>query len=176
MILFSGSSFPKAKPKQTLVTVIRLAILRYFFLPIYAKWWVAQTSPQLFVILLCLYISQMINWGIYTFHANRVEPNNSEVGFYIDNILKIKCMVESTPILILDILRDTNQNCICFSFQTTVPISELLIPIALGLVLSLIHSQIVATNTCNGVNSNRKRTISSGKPRERVRRRRRITR
>lgn len=135
--LVRGSSFPKAKPKQTLVTVIRLAILRYFFLPIYAKWWVAQTSPQLFVILLCLYISQMINWGIYTFHANRVEPNNSE---------------------------------------TTVPISELLIPIALGLVLSLIHSQIVATNTCNGVNSNRKRTISSGKPRERVRRRRRITR
>lgn len=61
-----GSTFPKAKPKQSLFTVIRLAVLRYLFLPIYAQWWVKQTSPNVFGLLLFLYTTQMINWAVYT--------------------------------------------------------------------------------------------------------------
>lgn len=35
----TGSTFPKAKPKQSLLTVLRLAVVRYLLLPLYAKWY-----------------------------------------------------------------------------------------------------------------------------------------
>lgn len=71
--LVRGSTFPKAKPKQTLLTVLYLAALRLIFLPIYAKWWVYQTSPKVFVFLLTLYLLQMFNWGVYSFNVHRID-------------------------------------------------------------------------------------------------------
>lgn len=64
-----GSTFPKAKPKQSLLTVLYLSILRYFFLPLYARWWVKETSAKVFVLLLSLYVLQMINLAIYSLHV-----------------------------------------------------------------------------------------------------------
>lgn len=72
---FLGSSFPKAKPKQSLLTVIRLAILRYLFLPIYAKWWVGHTSFKLYFLFLLIYIGQMFNWAIYMNHIHKIVEN-----------------------------------------------------------------------------------------------------
>lgn len=46
--------------------MIRLAVLRYLFLPVYAQWWVKQTSANVFGLLLFLYTTQMINWAVYT--------------------------------------------------------------------------------------------------------------
>lgn len=69
----TGSSFPKAKPKQTLLTVLRLAVLRLFLLPIYAKWWVEQTSPKIFIFLLALYVLQLFNWGIYSYNIRKTD-------------------------------------------------------------------------------------------------------
>lgn len=74
-----GSSFPKAKPKQSLLTVFKLAISRFVFFPIYAKWWVEQTSPKIFTFLLLLYVLQMINWGIYSFNAHKVHESEVEL-------------------------------------------------------------------------------------------------
>lgn len=51
-------------------------MLRYLLLPLYAQWWVKQTSPNTFGLLLFLYITQMINWAIYTYNVNRIETNN----------------------------------------------------------------------------------------------------
>lgn len=64
-----GSTFPKAKPKQSLLTVLYLSLLRYFFLPLYARWWVKETSAKVFVLLLTLYLVQMVNWAIYSLHV-----------------------------------------------------------------------------------------------------------
>ncbi|XP_055919585.1 protein phtf [Eupeodes corollae] len=134
--LVRGSTFPKAKPKQSLSTVIRLAILRYFLLPVYAKWWVQQTSHKVFGLLLFLYVTQMISWSVYTFK-------------------------------ILHRLDD--------DVEHIVSISELLIPMALSLILSFIHSQIVATSSGSGLSSKQHRySNAGGKPRERVKRRRKI--
>lgn len=69
----TGSSFPKAKPKQTLLTVLRLAVLRLFLLPVYAKWWVEQTSPKIFIFLLALYVLQLFNWSIYSYNIHRTD-------------------------------------------------------------------------------------------------------
>lgn len=77
MCFHPGSTFPKAKPKQSLLTVLRLAVLRLIFLPLYAKWWVQQTSPKVFAFLLTLYLLQMFNWGIYSYNNNKaVETEN----------------------------------------------------------------------------------------------------
>ncbi|XP_055837141.1 protein phtf isoform X2 [Episyrphus balteatus] len=134
--LVRGSTFPKAKPKQSLSTVIRLAILRYFLLPVYAKWWVRQTSHKVFGLLLFLYVTQMISWAVYTF--------------------KILHRLDS-------------------DVEHIVSISELLIPMALSLILSFIHSQIVATSSGSSVSSKQQRySNSTGKPRDRVKRRKKL--
>jgi hypothetical protein len=67
--LVRGSTFPKAKPKQSLNRVLYLSVLRYFFLPLYARWWVKETSAKVFVLLFSLYLLQMINFAIYSLHV-----------------------------------------------------------------------------------------------------------
>jgi len=82
--LVRGSTFPKAKPKQTLLTVVRLAFLRYFFLPLYAKWWILQTSPYIFLVLLILYITQLISWTAYSFSFRHSNNNNVTISKNLD--------------------------------------------------------------------------------------------
>ncbi|XP_055374027.1 protein phtf [Condylostylus longicornis] len=137
--LVRGSTFPKAKPKQTLLTVVRLAILRYFFLPLYAKWWILQTSPQIFLVLLILYITQLISWTAYSFSFRH---NNSK------------------------------------NFDYSYPTAEIVIPILLGLTLSLIHSQIVATSSTN-TNTRARRKLSfnsfGNKSKDTIKRRKKLS-
>lgn len=74
--LVRGSYFQKLKPKQSLLTVLYLSVIRYLFLPLYTRWWVIQTSGKVFMLLLTLYVLQMINWAIYSLHINKVlSPN-----------------------------------------------------------------------------------------------------
>lgn len=77
--LVRGSSFPKAKPKQSLVTVLKLSVLRFVLLPIYARWWVEQTSPRIFSTLLLLYLMQMFNCAVYSYNVHGLD--DSEVSF-----------------------------------------------------------------------------------------------
>lgn len=71
--LVRGSLFPKAKPKQGLVTVLRLAVQRMALLPLYAKWWADQTSPKIVTFLVSLYLMQMFNVGVYTYNMHRLD-------------------------------------------------------------------------------------------------------
>lgn len=80
MCSFTGSTFPKAKPKQPLLTILRLAVLRLIFLPLFSKWWVQQTSPKVFAFLLTLYLLQMFNWGIYSYHVNKATETETDVS------------------------------------------------------------------------------------------------
>lgn len=138
--LVRGSTFPKAKPKQTLLTVIRLALLRYLLLPLYAQWWVKQTTPNAFGFILCLYVTQLINWAIYIMHSNRIAPlvYDQEVNATIADD-------DATTVA------DKQQ-----SEENADLLSALLIPCALSLLISLIHSQIVATNTAPGSSTKNK--------------------
>ncbi|XP_020815366.1 putative homeodomain transcription factor isoform X1 [Drosophila serrata] len=132
--LVRGSTFPKAKPKQSLLTVIRLAILRYLLLPLYAQWWVKQTSPNAFGFILVLYLTQLVNWAIYVLHSN----SHTEPLVY-DKPLNGTLLQTGTAGEDADKHEDHADL-----------LSALLIPCALSLLISLIHSQIVATNTATG--------------------------
>ncbi|XP_011498540.1 PREDICTED: putative homeodomain transcription factor [Ceratosolen solmsi marchali] len=66
--LVRGSSFPKAKPKHRLGTIIYLAIQRLLFLPFNAHWWIQQTSPRIYIFFLLLYGLQILNIYIYFNH------------------------------------------------------------------------------------------------------------
>lgn len=148
MYFFStGSTFPKAKPKQTLLTVIRLAILRYLLLPLYAQWWVKQTTPNAFGFILCLYITQLINWAVYIMHSNRLVPL-----VYVQETNATTTVDADVPAAAaVDKQQQQQQN----AEENADLLSALLIPCALSLLISLIHSQIVATNTAPGGVSNK---------------------
>ncbi|EDW77037.1 uncharacterized protein Dwil_GK22139 [Drosophila willistoni] len=136
--LVRGSTFPKAKPKQSLLTVIRLAILRYLLLPLYAQWWVKQTTPNAFGFILLLYMTQLINWAIYILHSNRIVPlvYERQVANATDDGTNGTAYVNTAE-------TDSTE-------EHDDLLSALLIPSALSLLISLIHSQIVATNTSGG--------------------------
>ncbi|ALC42179.1 phtf [Drosophila busckii] len=164
--LVRGSTFPKAKPKQTLLTVIRLAILRYLLLPLYAQWWVKQTTPNAFGLILCLYITQLINWGIYVINSDHIAPLVYDSN---PNVTLVEADAGDKP----------------HPEENVDLLSALLIPCALSLLISLIHSQIVATNSSSGSNNKnklRKFSLSSyndkpNAPREqRLRRRKKFVR
>uniref|UniRef100_T1PJG5 Male germ-cell putative homeodomain transcription factor n=1 Tax=Musca domestica TaxID=7370 RepID=T1PJG5_MUSDO len=148
--LVRGSSFPKAKPKQSLTTVIRLSILRYIFLPLYAQWWVKQTSRNAFGLLFVLYLTQMINWAVYTCNVNRLEAT-AALNVSSDSITTTTTATNLSQTITNNDEKSENDH--------IVSLSELLIPMALSLLLSLIHSQIVATNIAQvgGVKCKRRR-------------------
>lgn len=75
--LVRGSSFPKAKPQQSLGAVILLAGLRLLFMPLYARWWVQQTSRKVFACFLVLYLLKMIKWAIFSYHTRRSSGENA---------------------------------------------------------------------------------------------------
>ncbi|KAL0274911.1 UNVERIFIED_CONTAM: hypothetical protein PYX00_002933 [Menopon gallinae] len=106
--LVRGSSFPKAKPKHGLITVTKLAFIRWLFLPLYSYWWIQQTCFSIFSLLLILYILEICNLVIYfKFQDNQILEH---VSAY-----------------------------------------EVVIPAAMMLVLSIIHSQIVSTNSSSSL-------------------------
>ncbi|EDW89082.1 protein phtf [Drosophila yakuba] len=150
--LVRGSTFPKAKPKQSLLTVIRLAILRYVLLPLYAQWWVKQTTPNAFGFILVLYLTQLSNWAIYVLHSSRIVPlvyENQSNG----TLLQTEADGDISD-------KDADKE---YEEHADL-LSALLIPCALSLLISLIHSQIVATNTATsgsgGSSKNKLRRIS----------------
>ncbi|XP_035906317.1 putative homeodomain transcription factor isoform X2 [Anopheles stephensi] len=124
--LVRGSTFPKAKSKLSILTVLYLAALRILLLPVYARWWVQQTSPGVFLLLLMLYLLQMLNLGIYSY-CSRSAPS----------------VADGEP-----------KGATTEPVEHIVTISDFLIPLALSLLLSVIHSQIVATaSNSNGSSS-----------------------
>lgn len=154
-----GSTFPKAKPKQSLFTVLQLAVLRYLLLPLYAKWWIAQTSARIFAYLLFLYVMQMLNWTIYTYNVNRsyTALNDSDTCDARDRSSSSKSSPPSSS--------PTNE---------FISVTDLLVPMALSLLLSLIHSQIVATASSNLITAdkhNKNQFQQHRKRRERKKRR-----
>lgn len=76
--LVRGSSFTKAKPKHGIITVARLASLRFLLLPLYSKWWVQQTSGRIFLLLLSLYVLQLFNIAVYSYNTSKLPEDATE--------------------------------------------------------------------------------------------------
>ncbi|XP_011196587.2 protein phtf [Zeugodacus cucurbitae] len=174
--LVRGSTFPKAKPKQSLITVIRLALLRYFFLPVFSRWWVKQTSPNTFAVLLLMYITQMVTWAVYTFNVHRfggIDNSKSPASLMDTNLTRSNATKADAEYA-------TNLE----EEEHVVTLSDLIIPMVLGMLLSFIHSQIVATNILTSAKSKHRRCSNasqSGRPprqngENRVRRRKKLVR
>jgi hypothetical protein len=136
-----GSAFPKAKAKHGLFKVTRQALLRFLFLPIYHVWWTEQSTPRLFTVFLTLYLAQIFivilhlnlipSWLLYTFVNNGTATSwNTTAATVTPRPFgpSNSHLPDSGDILISDI-------------QT----SEILSPIFLMIVLTILHSQIVAT-------------------------------
>lgn len=87
--LVRGSSFTKAKPKHGFLTVARHATLRLIFMPLYAKWWVKETSGKIFAVFLLLYLSEFVNIGIYFYNTSRLPAEVLKVQFYREFINKV---------------------------------------------------------------------------------------
>ncbi|XP_041773713.1 protein phtf isoform X2 [Anopheles merus] len=128
--LVRGSTFPKAKSKLSILTVLYLAALRFLLLPVYARWWVQQTSPGVFLLLLTLYLLQMLNLGIYSYCARSPPPPSPSSTDTATGSDGAEANAKLPPTDTVDHI---------------VTISDFLIPLALSLLLSVIHSQIVAT-------------------------------
>lgn len=84
--------------------MVRLALLRFLLLPLYANWWMRQTCSSLFLLLFLLYITQMMNWAIYTLHINSREMQsihisiNNQTGYLEEDKLKMDKNTISTQI------------------------------------------------------------------------------
>lgn len=166
--LVRGSTFPKAKPKQSLFTVLQLAVLRYLLLPLYAKWWIAQTSARIFAYLLFLYVMQMLNWIIYTYNVNRsyIKLNDSDTCDASDRSRSSGSTITTTTTK-----SSSSSSTVVNEF---ISITDLLVPMSLSLLLSLIHSQIVATASSNLITAdkhNKSQFQQHRKRRERKKRR-----
>ena len=59
--LIAGSTFPKAKPQSGIWLAGLQGITRLVFLPLYAQWWIRETSFTGFFSVLFLYISVLVS-------------------------------------------------------------------------------------------------------------------
>ncbi|XP_048518423.1 protein phtf isoform X9 [Dendroctonus ponderosae] len=121
--LVRGSSFTKAKPQHGFVKVARMATFRCFLMPFYAKWWIRQTSSIFFAFILFLYIVQTVNVAFFYMFTQSSAPNPLEVSF------------------------GSGSRAGGMSIGRFQGISwmEVVVPLLMAWLLSLIHSQIVAT-------------------------------
>lgn len=109
---------------------------RWLFLPLYSYWWIQQTCFSIFSLLLVLYILEICNLVIYfKFQENQIlevsvgRYNFKEVAFFCENNMVLSF----------------------FFLCQHVSAYEVVIPAAMMLVLSIIHSQIVSTNSSSSV-------------------------
>lgn len=79
-MIIIGSSFTKAKPQHGFMKVARMATLRWLLMPLYANWWMRQTSGRFFSIILILYIVQMVNIVLYFVYTYTFSYSDFEVS------------------------------------------------------------------------------------------------
>ncbi|XP_046914500.2 putative homeodomain transcription factor [Dermatophagoides farinae] len=122
--LISGSAYTmKSKSQQGWISMLFQAILRVVFFPLYLRWWAEQTSACLVALLFILYIMQIISIRFY-YQKNLSTFNNTSF---------------------------TNSSSTSNSMKSNefaeISATEVLMPIAMMIVLGIIHTQIVGTKS-----------------------------
>lgn len=124
--LIRGSAFTKAKPKQGCIATTCLGILRVLLFPFFIKWWTDQTNKALCVLLSVLYFLQLSSMYMY-FNFDQVSDDLTSPCER--NVLK-------------EALED-------------VPTSEVLVPVIMLVILSVIQSHIAASHSLDERSRNR---------------------
>ncbi|KAI7684958.1 Putative homeodomain transcription factor, partial [Sarcoptes scabiei] len=137
--LISGSAFTmKSKSQQGWISMLIHAIFRVLFFPLYLNWWSKQTNSQVIGLLFILYCLQLVS-----------------IRFYYQ-----KNLTSSSSASSLSNLSDSNESFLSASSSTKqsneyleIPSTEILMPIAMMIVLGIIHMQIVGMKNFKSSNS-----------------------
>ncbi|XP_027194175.2 putative homeodomain transcription factor [Dermatophagoides pteronyssinus] len=124
--LISGSAYTmKSKSQQGWISMLFQAILRVAFFPLYLRWWAEQTSAFLVTLLFILYIMQIISIRLY--YQKNITTTFNNASFNSSTATNSSSTSNSTK---------SNE----FS---EISATEVLMPIAMMIVLGIIHTQIV---------------------------------
>ncbi|KAI2801742.1 Male germ-cell putative homeodomain transcription factor, partial [Blomia tropicalis] len=149
--LISGSAYTvKPKSQQGWLSSFGHAIVRVLFFPLYFKWWSERTNATLTSLLLLLYLLQGVALRLYYHRGITFFTIQNLPAAFASNVTKANYSSTSKS------NSSTNE----FS---EVPPTEVLMPIAMMLVLGVIHTQIVGTKSSNShstIGSNNRKTSS----------------
>lgn len=130
--LISGSAYTmKSKSQQGWLSSFVNAIIRVLFLPLYLRWWSERTSPRLTSLLLILYILQVAVLRIY----------------YHRGITSLTA--QNLPLTLNKTFSSFSGSSVKSNEFSEVSPTEVLMPIAMMLILGVIHMQIVGTKSYN---------------------------
>lgn len=160
--LIRGSAFTKAKPKQGYVATTYLGILRVVFFPFCMSWWCQQTNRVVTLMLFLLYAAQLASMYLYFYpvsaiHSIRhydlwqvlcffmppfhpflgIQPWTGQ-GRTSDNVksdIGEKTTHDSSDVQ--SVLKELDE----------IPASEVLTPVIMFLILSIIQSHIAASHS-----------------------------
>lgn len=116
--LIRGSAFTKAKPKQGCIATTCIGIIRVLLYPFFMKWWTDQTNKALSTLFCLMYLLQVSSMYMY---FNFDQKSDDLTSSCERNALK-------------EALED-------------VPTSEVLVPVIMLLILSVIQSHIAASHS-----------------------------
>lgn len=142
--LIRGSAFTKAKPQQGFIATTYLGIIRVLLFPFYLKWWSNQTNRFICTLLSVLYGLQLSSMYIYFNYHSLVSDSLPSDG----NILSLNnsSTSSSTSHSHVDGAKITATRQISTDFDE-IPASEVLVPVVMFVILSVIQSNIAASHS-----------------------------
>ena len=164
--LIRGSAFTKAKPKQGYIATTYLGILRVIFFPFYWFWWKQQTNSLVTCLLLFLYSAQITSMYMYFYPSSALH-----IYHQFDLIDFICSMLPPFDVFFGDFsgrLSSSDTNAFTQGSSTTTPVnkdmlkeledipaSEVITPVIMFLILSVIQSHIAASHSLDERSRNR---------------------
>lgn len=128
--LIRGSAFSKAKPKQGWIATTLLGFVRVLFFPFYLRWWTDQTNSVICTLLLFLYTAQITS--IYIYFNPHPHDLISSLLFLGDDDLDATTTATSQE---SNIIKELDE----------IPPSEVLVPVIMFIIISVIQSHIAAS-------------------------------
>ncbi|XP_058513485.1 protein PHTF2 isoform X3 [Ochotona princeps] len=134
--LVRGSAFAKAKPESPWTSLTRKGIVRVVFFPFFFRWWLQVTSKVIFFWLLVLYLLQGDPWQcpVSTVFSLTVWEND------LFQALIVNPGKERTSVAAIVLFCSA-------SSPHSIPLTEVIGPVWLMLLLGTVHCQIVSTRT-----------------------------
>lgn len=140
--LIRGSAFTKAKPQQGFIATTYLGIIRVVLFPFYLKWWSNQTNSFICALLFLLYGLQLSSMYIYfNYHSLVTVPLPTTESFHTINISSTSSSQSGEDGTKLMARSNVNTD------FDEIPASEVLVPVVMFVILSVIQSNIAASHS-----------------------------
>lgn len=151
--LISGSAYRvKSKFQQGWISTLFNAILRVIFFPLYLRWWSEKTNSSIVGLLFLLYLMQLVSIRLY-YQKNLIQFYSHSTTFY-NHSNNNNNSVNSTVSNLYSTNINTNNNSKSSNEFSEISATEVLMPIAMMIVLGIIHTQIVGTKIYKSSNTN----------------------